>query len=87
VSSYVENVHCKNINIKKIWSSVTRCQIDASCTADDTLFRNNFKISCQGRVYLNVWLISYHFQASPVNGRLLVNLSTGANKEIQSSFH
>lgn len=66
---------------------MTLCQIYASCTADDTLFRNNFQISYQGRVYLNVWLISYLSQTSPVNRRLLVSLSTGVNKEMQSPFH
>jgi len=47
----------------------------------------NFKSVAKDGVYLNVWLISYLFQTSPVNRRLLVSLSTGANKEIQSSVH
>jgi hypothetical protein len=76
-----------NYIYKKKLSSVTRCQIYASCTADSTLFHSNFQKSCQGRFYLNFWLISYHFQATPVNRRLIVSLSAGANKEMRSSFH
>jgi hypothetical protein len=66
---------------------VTRCQIYASCTAGDNLFRNNFQISRQERGLSEFWLNSYLFQATPVNRRLLVSLSTGANKEMQYSFH
>jgi len=46
-----------------------------------------FKSVAKNGIYLNVWLVSYLFQASPVNRRLIVSLSTGANKEMQSSFY
>jgi hypothetical protein len=47
----------------------------------------SFKSVTKDGVYLNVWLIAYLYQPSPVNRRLLVSLSAGANKEMQPSFH